>query len=55
MLEGDYDDEELDKISNIMLDNFTRVTDLDSLPPQFVTMEEFRGKMKVWKERVSTS
>ena len=37
-----------------MLDNFTRVTDLDSLP-KYITLDEFRGKIKVWKENISTS
>ena len=54
VLEGDYKDKELDSISQLMLDNFTRVTDLDSLP-QYITMDKFQGKMKVWRENVSTS
>ena len=40
VLEGDYEDDELDSISQLMLDDFTRVTDLDSLP-QYITMDEF--------------
>ena len=54
VLEGKYEDDELDTMSKIMLDNFTRATDLDSLS-QYVTVEEFRGKIKVWRESVSTS
>ena len=54
VLEGNYEDDELDTMSKIMLDNFTRATDLDSLS-QYVTIEEFRGKIKVWQESVSTS
>ena len=54
VLEGDCEDDKLDTISQLMLDNFTRVTDSDLLP-KYITKDEFCGKIKVWQENVSTS
>ena len=54
ILEGNYEDSELDTISKLFLDNCTRVTDLDSLPAT-ITFKNFQGKISKWKESTSTS
>ena len=54
ILEGTYEDSELDTISKLFLDNCTRVTDLDSLPAN-ITFKNFQGKITKWKETTSTS
>ena len=54
VLEGDYDTTAIDDISALLIDNLTRVTDLDSLP-KAVNMNDMRGKFTKWKETTSTS
>ena len=54
VLEGDYDTTALDNISALLIDNLTRVTDLDSLPKE-VSMIDMREKFTKWKETTSTS
>ena len=54
VLEGNYEDDELSDIARLFLDNMTRVTDLEGLPPM-VTKEDLRGKFKKWRESTSTS
>ena len=54
VLEGEYSEPELDEIQKLFLDNLIRVTETDKLF-KFVTKEEFRGKMKAWRESTSTS
>jgi hypothetical protein len=40
VLEGEYEDKEISEITRLMLDNLTRVTDVDDIP-KFLTREEF--------------
>jgi hypothetical protein len=54
VLEGEYEDEEISEITRLMLDNLTRVTDVDNTP-KFLTREEFKGKFRVWRESTLTS
>ena len=54
VLKGEYSDPKLDEIQKLFLDNLTRVTEVDELF-KFVTVEEFRGKMKAWRESTTTS
>ena len=54
VLEGQYSEPELDEIQKLFLDNLIRVTDVDE-SFKFVTEEEFRGKMKAWRETTTTS
>ena len=54
VLKGQYTDPELDEIQKLFLDNLIRVTEVDELF-KFVTAEEFRGKMKAWRESTTTS
>ena len=54
VLEGQYSDPELDEIQKLFLDNLIRVTEVDE-SFRFVTAEEFRGKMKAWRESTTTS
>ena len=46
VLKGDYYDDELDTVSIIMLDNFTRVTDLDSLSQYVIQSKNSKVKSK---------
>jgi hypothetical protein len=54
VLKGEYNDDELSDITRLFLDNMTRVTETED-KPKFVTMKEFTGKFKVWRETTSTS
>ena len=54
VLQGEYEDEEITEITRLMLDNLTRITDVDD-SPKFLTTEEFKGKFRVWRESTSTS
>jgi hypothetical protein len=55
VLKGEYyNDEEISDITRLFLDNMTRVTEAENTP-KFLTMKEFTGKFKVWRESTSTS
>ena len=54
VLEGEYEDNEIDKISRLLLDNMTRVTALNSIPAQ-VKISDLRKIFKTWTEATSTS
>ena len=54
VLEGEYSSTDIDDISRLLLDNLTRVTDLDSVPAK-VTVEQMKGKYSKWNEATSTS
>jgi hypothetical protein len=54
VLEGNYNNEDISEISRLMLDNMTRVTEVDNMP-RFVTTKEFAGKFCAWRESTSTS
>ena len=51
--EGKFADHELSPITSLFIDNLTRVTDLDSLPPQ-ITVADMKGKFKAWRKSTST-
>lgn len=53
ILEGEYTEPELDGINILFLDNLIRVTETDE-STRLVTREEFQGKMKTWRESMST-
>ena len=42
VLEGKFSDHKLAPITSLFIDNLTRVTDLDSLPPH-ITVADMRG------------
>jgi len=54
VLEGDYTDNDISDISQLMLDNMKRITAVDDQTP-YVTQKEFAGKFRVWRESTSTS
>jgi hypothetical protein len=54
VLKGEYEDDEISDITRLFLDNMTRITETESAP-KFLTIEEFKGKFKVWRESTSTS
>ena len=54
VLKGEYSDPELDDIQKLFLENLIKVTDVDE-SFKFVTVKEFRGKMKAWRESTTTS
>ncbi len=54
ILEGDYDDDELDEITALMLRHMKRSTTLDSLSLQ-ITEESLVNRVKKWDEGTSTS
>ena len=54
VLKGEYTDDEISDITRLFLDNMTRVTEVEE-SPKFLTMKEFTGKFKVWRESTSTS
>jgi hypothetical protein len=45
---------ELSDVTRLFLDNMTRVTEAEDTP-KFLTMKEFTGKFKVWRESTLTS
>ena len=54
VLKGEYSDPELDEIQTLFLENLIKVTDVyESF--KFVTVKEFQGKMKAWRESTTTS
>jgi hypothetical protein len=55
VLKGECNNEETSDITRLFLDNMTRVTEAEDTP-KFLTMKEFTGKFRVWREStVSTS
>jgi hypothetical protein len=54
ILRGDYHNEELDNISQLLLRHCEAVTQLDTIATK-ITMEDFLGKIRVWREGTSTS
>jgi hypothetical protein len=54
VLEGDYDNDTISEISRLMLDNMTRVTEVDNIK-RYITKKDFRGKFCAWRESTSTS
>jgi hypothetical protein len=54
VLEGEYNDDDISEISRLMLDNMTRVMEVDKMP-RFVMTKEFTGKFRAWRETTSTS
>ena len=54
MPEGNYEDNGIDKISRLLLDNMTRVIELDSIPAQ-VKVSDLRKRFTKWRESASTS
>jgi hypothetical protein len=54
VLKGEYNDKELSDITRLFLDNMTRITETE-VAPKFLTLKEFTGKFKVWRESTSTS
>ena len=53
-MEGNYKDKELEPITQFFLDNFTRVTYLDSIPGK-ITVKQMLAKFMIWREATSTS
>ena len=54
ILHGEFHNEEIDNISKLLLDNCTRVTELDSLSKN-ITESEMKRKYSRWKESTTTS
>jgi hypothetical protein len=54
ILHGNYTNDELDDVSQLLLKHCEATTQLDSIT-QVLTMEAFLGKIKVWLEGISTS
>jgi hypothetical protein len=54
VLKGEFNGEEVTEIARLMLDNTTRVTEVED-NVRFVTKKEFTGKFKSWRESTSTS
>ena len=54
VLKGEYADEEISEITRLLLDNMTRITELDE-PAKYITRKDFKGKFKSWRESTSTS
>ena len=54
ILEGDYHNKELNTITQLLLDNCTRVTDLDILKPTIME-QQLKQKYIKWRESTATS
>ena len=54
ILEGEYENEEIQGIGKIFIEHMQRTTKLDSISG-YLTENEWVGKMKVWRESTSTS
>ena len=54
VLKGEYEDETISEISRLMLDNMTRVTEVDDIK-RFITKKDFTGKFRARRESTSTS
>jgi hypothetical protein len=54
VLKGEFESEEITEIARLMLDNVTRVIEVED-NVRFVTKKDFTGKFKAWRESTSTS
>ena len=54
VLDGTYIDADLKEVEQLFIDNLKRVTRTDNSTNK-LTYEEFRGKLKVWRESTTTS
>ena len=54
VLKGEYTDEELTNVQRMFLNNMQRVSQ-NGISTNFITTDEFDGKMKKWRETTSTS
>jgi hypothetical protein len=54
ILEGTFDDHDLDRMTQSVIQECKAKTDLDSITGQ-ITTAEFKGKFKTWRESTSTS
>ena len=54
VLNGEYTDEELTNVQRMFLNNMQRISQ-KKISTNFITTDEFDGKMKKWRETTSTS
>ena len=54
ILKGEYTNDELDDVTQLLLQHCEATTKLDSISLQ-LTLDEFIGKIRVWRENTSTS
>jgi hypothetical protein len=54
ILKGEYTNDELDDVTQLLLKHCKANTKLDSITQQ-ITLEEFIGKIRVWREGTNTS
>ena len=54
ILDGEFNDDELEGVSKLLIEFLGKTTQLDSVP-SFVADDEWIGKIKSWKESTSTS
>jgi hypothetical protein len=54
VLSGEYNPDELDDVSQLLFRHCVAITKLDTIQPT-ITMEDFLGKIRVWREGTSTS
>jgi hypothetical protein len=54
ILQGDYTNDELDDITQLLLKHCQSVSTPDAVKPE-LTIEDFTAKLRVWQESTSTS
>lgn len=54
VLNGQFNDSELNHIARLFLDNCRRITEVDE-QPALITVQQFEGKVRAWRETTSTS
>ena len=54
VLNGEYTDEELTNVQQMFLNNLQRISQ-NKVSTNYITTEDFDGKMRKWKETTSTS
>jgi hypothetical protein len=54
ILRGEYNNDELDDITQLLLKHCESVSNLDAIKPE-ITLETFTGKLRIWRESTSTS
>ena len=54
VLEGEYKDLEIDAVSMMLLRNLKQVIPED-IEQKYITAKQFKGKIKAWRENMSTS
>jgi hypothetical protein len=54
ILRGEYTNAELDDITQLLLKHCQSVSEPDVIKPE-LTLEEFTGKLRIWRESTSTS